>query len=201
VSQPPVEAAQLINEVTIVGVISTLVLTGGNETPVTTNLPIKISSYQGTINRGEPSFISFVAPHVSDLENEIAARENGDLVLTRTLVFADSQKAPISSVVITYDDLRYDIGAEKGSLTISGRSTISFPAAKAVSVIRVIDRAQVIVNGQPFVNFKMDLKFLADINPGDTFTYAARDYQVSAIFYEVSVRNQIATLQCLDVTP
>ncbi len=114
--------------------IYTFTLTGDAESPPLADLVLPMSSFQGRLRNGSPSYVSCVIPNCMTYAEDIAARQNGDIVIRKGYRWADGSVSMEEIARVDFESLRIDQGSRSASATISGHRTTSAAAPKDVTV-------------------------------------------------------------------
>jgi len=125
------------------------------------DLDLNMLNFQATLRGSTASYIQVIVPF--DQLDEILLRQNGDIVINKTLI-PDDTTAELYRV--NFNDSRTSSGARSRKLTISGRSTAAFPAPSAVTLSGVVAD-----NEQASGARSLDVSPFNDVIPGDTVTY------------------------------
>lgn len=166
-------------------VIYTCTLTGDGESPAVSDLTLPMSSFQGRMRDGDPSYISAVIPNCMIYADDILARQNGDIVIKKGYRFQDGSTQLEEIARVDFESVRIDQGSKSASATISGHKTISSTSVKTVTV-EGVSYYCLQADGKRRVRALLDL-FL---RIGDTCIYGSGvgDYMtVGYITYTVSV--------------
>jgi len=115
-------------------VIYTCTLTGDGESPAVPDLTLPMSSFQGRMRDGDPSYISAVIPTCMVYADDILARQNGDIVIKKGYRFQDGSTQLEEIARVDFESVRIDQGSKSASATISGHKTISSTSVKTVTV-------------------------------------------------------------------
>jgi len=170
-------------------VIYTCTLTGDGESPALSDLTLPMSSFQGRMRDGDPSYISAVIPNCMVYADDILARQNGDIVIKKGYRFQDGTTQLEEIARVDFESVRIDQGSKSASATISGHKTISSTSVKTVTV-EGVSYYCLQADGKRRVRALLDL-FL---RIGDTCVYGTgtSDYlTVGYITYTVSVNQTI----------
>lgn len=170
-------------------VIYTCTLTGDGESPAVPDLTLPMSSFQGRMRDGDPSYISAVIPNCMVYADDILARQNGDIVIKKGYRFQDGSTQLEEIARVDFESVRIDQGSKSASATISGHKTISSSSVKTITV-EGVSYYCLQADGKRRVRALLDL-FL---RIGDTCIYGsgASDYMtVGYITYTVSVNQTI----------
>jgi hypothetical protein len=109
-------------------VIYRCVLTG--EPDGLSDLTLPMSSFQAWMRDGDPSYLSVVVPSSVTYAADIAARSNGEIVISKGYKFTDDTEQMEEIIRSNYDSIRVDRGARSDSLTMTGYKTTSSSAPK-----------------------------------------------------------------------
>ena len=104
------------------------VLTG--EPDGLSDLTLPMSSFQAWMRDGDPSYLSVVVPSSVTYAADIAARSNGEIVISKGYKFTDDTEQMEEIIRSNYDSIRVDRGARSDSLTMTGYKTTSSSAPK-----------------------------------------------------------------------
>jgi len=170
-------------------VIYTCTLTGDGESPAVSDLTLPMSSFQGRMRDGDPSYISAVIPNCMVYADDILARQNGDIVIKKGYRFQDGTTQLEEIARVDFESVRIDQGSKSASATIEGHKTISSTSVKTITV-EGVSYYCLQADGKRRVRALLDL-FL---RIGDTCVYGtgASDYlTVGYITYTVSVNQTI----------
>lgn len=170
-------------------VIYTCTLTGDGESPAVSDLTLPMSSFQGRMRDGDPSYISAVIPNCMVYADDILARQNGDIVIKKGYRFQDGTTQLEEIARVDFESVRIDQGSKSASATISGHKTISSSSVKTITV-EGVSYYCLQADGKRRVRALLDL-FL---RIGDTCVYGTgtSDYlTVGYITYTVSVNQTI----------
>lgn len=170
-------------------VIYTCTLTGDGESPAVSDLTLPMSSFQGRMRDGDPSYISAVIPNCMIYADDILARQNGDIVIKKGYRFQDGSTQLEEIARVDFESVRIDKGSHSASATISGHKTISSTSVKTVTV-EGVSYYCLQADGKRRVRALLDL-FL---RIGDTCVYGTgvSDYMtVGYITYTVSTNQTI----------
>lgn len=107
-----------------------MILTGDKESPVLPDLELPMSSFQGTLRNGEPSYLSCVIPNSRDYADAIIARSHGEIIVKKGYRFPDGREVLEELARVNYESLQIDRGAFNDSATISGHKTVTSSAPK-----------------------------------------------------------------------
>lgn len=88
------------------------------------DLIIPISSFQGRFRSGDPTFLSVVVPG-NDQYADIAARDEGDLILTMQYLVGGVVFHSEEICTVDLEDIRIDEGASSVSVELSGHRTVT----------------------------------------------------------------------------
>ena len=148
------------------------------------DLTMPISSFQAVMRDGDPSYLSVVVPSSVTYASDVAARANGDIVISKGYAFADGTTQMEEIIRADYESMQVHRGAKSDSLSITGYKTTSSSAPK--------DRA---LSGVSFYGLQADgkrrVRAALDLflRVGDTAIYGsgATDYfVVGTITYYVA---------------
>jgi len=154
-------------------------ITGGPDG--TTDVTIPISSFQARRRSGEDTFVQVVIP-TYDYVDEITARSNGHM-LVKQAYERDGEYQQVETIIdTTIDDIRYDRGGQKQSMTLTGYSTTTYPP-KTVSISNVVYAG--FSGGKTRYRLASPNIFL---NPGDTVEIAddGTTFEIDTISYAIS---------------
>ncbi|MDD4052342.1 MAG: hypothetical protein PHR28_10660 [candidate division Zixibacteria bacterium] len=104
------------------------VLTGAADGVDDVELPM--SSFQGRLRDGEPSYIAAVIPNSALYEADVTARPNGEIVIKMGYLMSDGTRALEEIARVTYETMQLDRGAKNDSMTITGHKTVTSTAPK-----------------------------------------------------------------------
>lgn len=156
--------------------IYTLTVTGGADS--LDDIVIPISSWQAT-SRASPrqSYVQAVVPAARQYLEALEARVNGDLVISQGFKFDDGSVKTEEIVRARFDTSRYDEGAARFTVTLSGYS----PGAELQTGYRMLQgvRSVSLTSGKYRVRCKADL-FL---RPGMIANTGGVSFPVSYINY------------------
>lgn len=153
----------------------TLTLTGApNSLP---DITLPMSAFQSRMRTDGTSFLQCTIPNAIMFIDAIAARNLGEIIITRTnkiLGIVGDATLEVARAPFTQQNLSQ--GAERSTIQISGSSTFTSSGAKQVTVFQAtfksFDRLRVVPNGQ--------------ILPGDVVVYENESLNVSDVAYSVS---------------
>lgn len=94
------------------------------------DLTLPMSSFQAWMRDGAPSYLSVVVPSSVTYAADIAARSNGEIVISKGYKFTDDTEQMEEIIRSNYDSIRVDRGARSDSLTMTGYKTTSSSAPK-----------------------------------------------------------------------
>lgn len=94
------------------------------------DLTLPMSSFQAWMRDGDPSYLSVVVPSSVTYAADIAARSNGEIVISKGYKFTDDTEQMEEIIRSNYDSIRVDRGARSDSLTMTGYKTTSSSAPK-----------------------------------------------------------------------
>lgn len=101
----------------------------------TTDLALKISSFQGRLKNNKPSYLSVVIPGASSLATAITLRKDGQLVVTRHLIRPDGTEIDAQEIArVDLETIRTDLGARSNSASLSGHRTTATGNPKTVEL-------------------------------------------------------------------
>lgn len=169
--------------------IFTCTLTGDGESPALPDLTIPMSSFQGRIRDGDPSYLACVIPNALAYASAIAARQNGDIVIHKGYRLLDGTESMEEIARVDFESVRIDQGSRSASATITGHRTITSTAPKDVTV-QGVSYYCLQADGKRRIRALFDL-FL---RIGDTCIYGTggTDYMVVGyITYSVNVEQTI----------
>lgn len=141
-------------------IVYRLILTGAADGVADLVLPM--SSFQSRLRNGTPSYLSAVIPNGAAYVDEIAARLNGDLVVSKGFRLSSGaiQYQEISRAAL--ETVAEDTGSRSSSVTLTGHRTETYTSAKTVAVSDIVYRRT--TDGRRKVRAGVNL-FL---RPGDT---------------------------------
>jgi hypothetical protein len=150
------------------------------------DIELPISSWQARARDGDPSYLSVVVPAVTDYEEAITTRTNGDLILKKGVRLGDGTEQLEEILTVDYENVQVSQGARNESIIVTGHRTITSSAPKERAVGGVSFYC-LQADGKRRVRALMDL-FL---RCGDTCIYGdgSNDYfVVGAITYWASAK-------------
>lgn len=116
----------------ITAVHYTLILTGAADS--LPDLVLPMSSFQGRLRSGSPSYLSVVIPAAAQYSDAIDARPNGQLVVSRGDRWTDGLIQVTEIARVNLETIRLDQGARSYSATLSGHRQTTNSAPKAVAL-------------------------------------------------------------------
>ncbi len=98
------------------------------------DIVLPISSFQARRRSGDPSYLSVVIPGIN-YKSAINARPNGELYIDRVRLKNGNEIASDELIRVNVDPLRYDEGAVRKSITLTGtkQTTNSNPQVRKIS--------------------------------------------------------------------
>lgn len=94
------------------------------------DLTLPMSSFQARMRDGDPSYLSVVVPSSVTYAADIAARSNGEIVISKGYKFTDDTEQMEEIIRSSYDSIQVNRGARSDSLTMTGYKTTSSSAPK-----------------------------------------------------------------------
>lgn len=161
----------------ITAVHFTLILTGAADG--TTDLILPMSSFQGRLRSGTPSYLAAIVPNASAYADAIDARPNGELVISRGDRWTDGRLEITEIARANLETIRYDLGPRSASATLAGHKTVSYAAPKTVALVGASYRA--VTNGLRRYRSQID----NTLRPGDTAEINGESLVVREIGYTV----------------
>ncbi len=154
-------------------------LTGGPDGVA--DLAVPISSFQGRLRSGDPSWLSVVTPGVA-LADAIAARSHGDIVVRMAKCTGDGTIYHTEEIArATLEDVRIDEGGRSQAITLSGHKTLTY-TNKVVDLRDVTYRRQ--DGGLRTLRCATPDMYL---RPGDTVSHGGTSYVAGLITYTISL--------------
>jgi hypothetical protein len=157
-----------------------LVLTGAADS--TDDITLPISSIQGRLRSGTPSYLSVQIPSYNFIE-EIIARANGEMQIWGVFEIGtgDQIRQIISSADL--DDIRSDRGGKNNTITLAGHRTQTF-ANKTTVLTNVSEIGQ--SGGKKSAVADVDFY----LRPGDTVIANGESFVVGLVSFLISVKRQ-----------
>jgi hypothetical protein len=173
-------------------VIYICTLTGGNESPPLADLILPMSSFQGRLRDGDPSYLYCVIPVATDYADDIQARSNGEIVIQKGYRLLDGTTRLEEIARVDFESLVTDRGGRSDTASITGHKTTSATVAK-----------ERVLSGLQFIGLRADGKrwARADVDmflrPGDTIIYDLDGSEESFIAGQISytVGSHLATME------
>lgn len=161
----------------ITAVHYTLILTGAADG--LSDLVLPMSSFQGRLRSGSPSYLSVVIPAAAQYSDAIDARPNGQLVVSRGDRWTDGLIQVTEIARVNLETIRLDQGARSSSATLSGHRQTTNSAPKTVT----LGGAQVksVAGGLRRYRCALD----NDLRAGDTAEINGESFAVREISYTV----------------
>lgn len=144
---------------------------------------IPISSAQGRLRDGDPTYLSVVIPS-STYSEAISLRPNGEMVLQRGVRLSDGALQLEEIARVTLEDIRIDEGARNQSISLSGHATVTNSTPKTVQLTGASYRN--IINGSTRYRCALN-NFL---RPGDTAEINGESLLVNSITYTIGVSSE-----------
>ena len=119
------------------------------------DLQLIMFNFAATLRYTSASYIQMTVPYIQ--LDEIIARQNGDIVL---------YKNGVELYRVNFNDLRSNVGARSRKITISGRSTVAFPAPSSVPLVDV-SRDDIQASGAR----ELMVSPFNEVIPGDMISY------------------------------
>lgn len=110
----------------------TLALTG--EADSTTDINLPIASYSSRLRSGESSYLQVSVPNARLYAAEIAARQHGDLVISRGTRWSDGTVDVEEIARATLSLINTDIGGSSSTASLQARATTTNVAPKTVTL-------------------------------------------------------------------
>ena len=145
------------------------ILTGAPDS--TTDLDLKMSSFNARLRSARDSYLSIVVPHAASFIDEIEARPNGEIVLMQSLEGIDTELARVN-----FDDMRTDKGSRSGTTaTLSGnkQKTYSNPDSHAVNFAEYYNRSA----GKSRARFQL----VQGVEPADTIEIEGASFVIDTV--------------------
>lgn len=114
--------------------IYTLTLTGDGESPALEDITLPMSSFQGRMRDGSPSYLACYIPNATAYADAIAARTNGDIVIQKGYRYQDGTTQLEEIARVDFESMRIDQGSGSASVTLVGHRTTSATTSKIVTV-------------------------------------------------------------------
>jgi len=159
-------------------IIYTCTLTGDGESPALDDLDLPMSSFQGRMRDGEASYLSCVIPNATDYEEDITARQNGDIVVKQGYKFSDGTMQLEEIARVDFETLAIDQGARSASATIVGHRTTTSITVKDITVEGVSYYAL-----QANTKRRIRAKFDTFLRIGDNCIYGTGDSDYMTVGY------------------
>jgi len=93
------------------------------------DLEIPVTSFQGRLRSGDPTYLEVVVRDLDTYLSGINARSNGDLKLEMSWVISGEESVRETLTTVDLEEIRVDRGARNESVTLSGHRTVT-PVAK-----------------------------------------------------------------------
>ena len=167
----------------ITAVHYTLTLTGAPD--ALEDLILPMSSFQVRLRSDTPNFGSVVIPNGTIYADEIEARPNGEIVISRGVRYTDGATEVDEIARVNFETIRLDQGARSNSVTLVGHKTVSPGTPKTVTLQSASYRSE--SNGVR--RFRTELE--NTIRPGDTASIDGETMTVDSISYTVSARRAV----------
>jgi len=151
------------------------------------NLPMK--SFQATMNTGAASYVSAVIPDPETYAAEIAARNGGTIKIYKGYRLPDGSELLNRIALSVMTEVRYDIGANSASVSLTGYQVIAAGAPK----IRTLtgERYQSVTNGKRRIRANVDTFLL----PGDYAVTSLGTYRARSITYIIGTEQEQMEVQ------
>ena len=156
----------------------TLVLTGADD--ALDDLALPMSSFQSRLRTDGENYLSVVIPNAGEYIDGIAARPNGDLVISRGVRYTDGAVTVTEILRVNLETIRDDRGTPTWSATLTGHKSASVGTPKTVALMGVTYRAQ--YSGARHLRADLD----NTLRPGDTATWGDDSFTVGEISFTVS---------------
>jgi hypothetical protein len=156
------------------------------------DIEVPIESFTATISTGIPSYLSVVIPAADDIETEIIARKNGDVVIYNGFRFSTGVEQVEEIARGAIDSYQKSMGGRYASLVVSGYKDIPLGTPKERNAVN-ISSFNMLATGKRTITAELDL-FL---RCGDTYIYGAGGTEyitVGTIEYTVNLRNAQADM-------
>lgn len=147
------------------------------------DLTLPISSFAVRLNPSSASsFVQIVVPGVDSYADAIAARPNGQLVISRIYDYFDGSSSTYEMARADFDNMRTDTGGQSGSTgTLQGYLVLTNTSPKTVALSNPTYRS---FDGES-VRYRCELNPL--IRPGDTVTINNETIELRTIQNNVDV--------------
>lgn len=142
----------------------------------TTDLELKITSFNGRKRSGRDSYLSVVLSDNGNLEADIITRADGDIVIFVVIAGEETELLRVN-----YSDVRIDRGPTSKALTLSGTKQTTNADPKTVELVNAIYFRNQLASSS--VRFPIML----GVEPADTLTFEGVDYLIDTISYSVAV--------------
>ncbi len=166
------------------GITYTALLTGAPDSLPDLTLP-GLASLQANLRDGSPSYFSTSLPGDAALAiiSNIDARPNGEVVVTRHLNYRDGSQSSSDLLRFNLDAVRYDLGPNNRSVTLSGskQTTNGSPQTREVVLVHQKTRG---ADGLRTWRASM----ANTITAGDTASYGGETFVVRQIDLRLSPR-------------
>jgi hypothetical protein len=145
------------------------------------DLRIPISSFTARMRSAEPSYLGVVIPAITDYEDEINLRQNGDIEIWKGFRDINGTEHLERIISVNFDYLRLDQGAASASGTMVGyrQRTNDSPTERTVSNISY--RA---VSESGTLRLRGDVDLF--VQPGDTCVFGTDEFVIDTITYIVT---------------
>lgn len=117
----------------------TLVLTGAPDS--LPDITIPMNSFQSRLKDGDPSYLSVNIPNGRKYADDVNARPNGELVVTRIGTKEDGSQESVEIARVNLEEIREDEGARSSSITLSGHKTTTSSTPKGIELSGISYRA------------------------------------------------------------
>lgn len=151
------------------------------------DLPLRISSWQATIQTGRSNYIQCVVPASLETVAEIAARRRGVIVITRTARLANGQMVEREMVRSRYSNLYLNEGPRRRSVVLNGWSPALAEAAGSADLYGV----QTISDSDGGLRVRAAIDW--SLRPGMTARFMGREMTVAYINYYVGTERNALT--------
>lgn len=147
------------------------------------DIEFPISSFQGLLRDGEPSYLSCIIPNGSRYYDEILARQHGEIVVKRGYILRNGT-VPMQEIArVDFETPRLDKGPRSDSLTLAGHATVTASVSSATELRNIISDGMQ-ANGKRIYRAPVNM-FL---RPGDAIVVDEEEIDIGIISYRVGPR-------------
>ena len=164
-------------------------ITGSGDGETDYPLPA-LRSFQARMRQGEPTYLGLVLNWSAAVLGAIQARTNGQIFIDMAAIVNGEEVLREELIRVNYDSVRYNRGAENGSITVTGYITQTW-GTPAVNVVGAVTESMQ-ADGRLMIRCARPDFYL---RPGSVAHYGASQFDVGMVVLAMSPQGQSMDIQ------